>query len=75
MGSGGLQCERHSIFDGGNEGDFEPIFGSETKFWIEPAVSLAYNKGLTKRQLNALTKLVEDRRDEIRQAWQEHFGS
>ena len=46
----------------------------EAKFWIDPAAELAHNKGLNKRQLAELSKLVQERRNEIHQAWQDHFG-
>ena len=45
----------------------------EAKFWIEPTVALAAYTGLSKKQLGRLQKIVEDRRDEIRKAWKEHF--
>jgi hypothetical protein len=45
----------------------------EAKFWIAP-VSLAYNKGLTQKQVNELRKLIEERRHEIHQAWHDHFS-
>jgi len=47
----------------------------EAKFWITPSVALEYNKGLSKKQLNDLKKLVEEHLNEIHEAWQEHFGS
>ena len=46
----------------------------EAKFWITPAVELAYNQGLTKKQVNGLSKIVEAHHDEIQSAWEEHFG-
>lgn len=45
----------------------------EAKFWIEPTVSLADYIGLSKRQLMRLQKIVEERQNEIRSAWQSHF--
>lgn len=47
----------------------------EAKFWLEPRVELAQNVGMNARQLMAAQALVEDRIDEIRRRWQEHFGS
>ncbi len=46
----------------------------EAKFWITPAVALAYNKSLSKKQLHELADLIEEHRREIQQAWEEHFG-
>jgi hypothetical protein len=47
----------------------------EAKFWLEPAVVLAQNFGLSARQTGTAKKLVEEHYDEIRNAWQAHFGS
>ena len=47
----------------------------EAKFWVEPEVSLAENHGLKRAQLTEVEKVVEDRVDEITQAWREHFRS
>lgn len=45
----------------------------EAKFWIEPTIALADYVGLNKRQLMRLQKIVEERQNEIRSAWQEYF--
>jgi hypothetical protein len=45
----------------------------EAKFWLEPAIALAQNQGLTQQQLRAVQELVEGHFDEIRSAWHEHF--
>lgn len=49
--------------------------GGEAKFWIEPAIEMASNHGLNRRQLNAVERLVETNEERIRRAWREHFGS
>jgi len=46
----------------------------EAKFWVEPEVSLARNYGLKGPQLREVKSVVEARRDEIVEAWREHFG-
>jgi hypothetical protein len=46
----------------------------EAKFWIEPKVELALSHGLNDRQLRRVQQIVEERRDEIRSAWNKHFG-
>jgi len=46
----------------------------EAKFWIEPRIEVAQNVGLKERQLRAAQALVEGHVDEIRRAWQQHFG-
>ena len=45
----------------------------EAKFWIEPTVALALNKGLSATEVNELKKIVEERQHEIRDHWQRHF--
>ncbi len=49
--------------------------GGEAKFWIEPAIELARNEGLTARQLTKVKRLVETNEEKIRLAWREHFES
>jgi hypothetical protein len=46
----------------------------EAKFWLEPAVALAQNYGLSDRQLRDAQALVEARIDECRNSWKAHFG-
>jgi hypothetical protein len=46
----------------------------EAKFWIEPEIALAENHGIPSRQLGALQKIVEAHEQDIRIAWQIHFG-
>ena len=45
----------------------------EAKFWLEPMIALAVNKGLGAAELNELKHIVEERQDEIRDHWQRHF--
>ncbi len=45
----------------------------EAKFWLEPAIGLAENHGLTRRQVTKALRLVEEHEDEIRRAWHAHF--
>lgn len=47
----------------------------EAKFWLEPTIALADFCQLNKRVLNELQKVVEERTDEIKQAWKKHFRS
>ncbi|MGH8056108.1 MAG: DUF4160 domain-containing protein [Candidatus Entotheonellia bacterium] len=47
----------------------------EAKFWLEPTIDLAQNYGLSDRQLNTALRLIREHEDEIRAAWQRHFGS
>ena len=46
----------------------------EAKFWIEPQIELAMNKGLNDKETRKIGKIVEERVDEIRDSWNRHFG-
>ncbi len=46
----------------------------EAKFWIEPSVELAVNKGLKDKEIGEIRKMVDERIDEIRDSWNRHFG-
>jgi Domain of unknown function (DUF4160) len=46
----------------------------EAKFWLEPEIALAQNTGLSARELRAVQRLIEERADELRIAWDRHFG-
>lgn len=45
------------------------------KFWIFPDVRAAESFGFSSKELNSLAKIIETRRDEIEEAWNEHFGA
>jgi hypothetical protein len=45
------------------------------KIWIEPEIEIATVYGLNRSQISAALKLVQEHEDEIRRAWEEHFGS
>ena len=47
----------------------------QAKFWLEPAIELAINEGLPSQEVTTIGKIVEERADEIRDAWRKHFGS
>ncbi len=64
-----------------NEGDpLEPVHihvskdNSDAKFWLQPEVGVAYNKGFNARTLVRLSKVVEERREEIEKAWNDYFA-
>jgi hypothetical protein len=46
----------------------------EAKVWVEPGIELARNHGLPDKTLSAAMDLIKEREDEIRRAWDEHFG-
>ena len=46
----------------------------EAKFWLEPEIDLADNHGLRSGELRTVQKLISEHEDEIRDAWNRHFG-
>ena len=46
----------------------------EAKFWLEPEIELAQSWGLNARRTKAALALVRRHQQEIRDAWQAHFG-
>ena len=46
----------------------------EAKFWIEPEIELAHNYGLSARGVATALRLIREHEDEIRAAWEAHFG-
>jgi hypothetical protein len=64
-----------------NEGEpLEPIHvhvtkdDADAKFWLQPEVEVAYNKGFNARTLARLSRVVEERREEIESARHDHFA-
>jgi len=47
----------------------------EAKFWLEPKIEMAVSLGFGTTELNELQPIVEERQNEIRNAWQRHFQS
>ncbi|MBK9130271.1 MAG: DUF4160 domain-containing protein [Gammaproteobacteria bacterium] len=47
----------------------------EAKFWLEPAVELVKNFGLSRVQLWEIEQIIGAHRDEFRSAWKAYFGS
>jgi hypothetical protein len=45
----------------------------EAKFWLRPAVRVAYNDGYDARTLRELQNLIEANSNRIERAWDEHF--
>lgn len=46
----------------------------EAKFWLEPIIELALNKGLNSKQVGEALLMVQQHREEILNAWKQHFG-
>lgn len=47
----------------------------EAKFWLTPTVTLSTYTGLSQRQLREAQTVVEAHFEEIKNAWNHHFGS
>jgi hypothetical protein len=45
----------------------------EAKFWLEPVVELAVNYGLSDKDVREAHEIIVERRQEILDAWNEHF--
>ncbi len=64
-----------------NEGEpLEPVHihvvkgEADAKLWLFPEVEVAYNHGFSARVLRQLRDVVEERREEIEEAWNDHFS-
>ena len=47
----------------------------EAKFWLEPKIELAINKGIRAKDLTIIEAKIREKEHEIRQAWKAHFES
>lgn len=45
----------------------------EAKFWLDPVLELARAHGVSQKQLREMKTLIEEHRDDITDAWHEHF--
>jgi hypothetical protein len=64
-----------------NEGDpREPAHihisraGAKAKFWLSPAVELAYNRNFDARTIKRLQEVVEQHRAQLEEAWNDFFA-
>lgn len=48
--------------------------GDNAKFWLYPEVCMAYNFGFDARTLAELERIVTDHRQQIEDAWNDHFS-
>ena len=46
----------------------------EAKFWLDPEIELAKNYHLGTSELRRIQELIVEHEDEIRNAWDRHFG-
>jgi Domain of unknown function (DUF4160) len=49
--------------------------GKGAKVWLEPEGSLAESYGFNSVELARIMRVVSERRDLIKRAWDEHFGN
>jgi hypothetical protein len=47
----------------------------EAKFWLEPRIELATSYRLANADLTTIEAIIGERREEISDAWNKHFGS
>jgi len=47
----------------------------EAKFWLDPGIELAKNYRLSDRDLRRIRDIIAEHEQEIRDAWDLHFGS
>jgi hypothetical protein len=74
-----LRVGRFRFFFFSNEGTEPPHIhvkasGDEAKFWLNP-VALVANYGFNGRELTQVQRLIEEHRQELLEAWNEHLGS
>lgn len=51
-----------------------PHASGEAKFWLDADLSVAVNHGLTPQRLKTAQRIAREHQDEIRKAWDAHFG-
>ncbi|MHC4930601.1 MAG: DUF4160 domain-containing protein [Planctomycetota bacterium] len=47
----------------------------EAKFWLDPEIELAKSYRLSDRDVRRIRDIIVEREQEIRHAWNRHFGS
>lgn len=47
----------------------------EAKFWLSPQIELAETHGLAEREIAKLVIIIRNHEQQIRAAWNSHFGS
>ena len=47
----------------------------EAKYWLDPVVESAMSKGISARESRAIQRIIERRKQEIVNAWNQHFES
>jgi len=44
------------------------------KYWLDPRVEFASNRGFASHELTQIRRIVEANRERLLEAWHEHFG-
>ena len=75
-----LRIGPHRYFFYSNENDEPPHIHvsrdrSTAKFWLDPTVILAGNTGFRASEINRIHAVVVDHREQLLEAWHEHFGN
>ncbi len=72
----------YKFFFFSNEGNpREPVHvhirkdGKLAKFWLLPCAQVAESFGFSARELNQIAKIIDNRKREIEEAWNDHFKS
>lgn len=73
-----LRVGRYRFFFFSNEGEEPPhvhvkAAEDEAKFWLNP-VQLVVNYGFNASELNEIERLIVVYRDQLQEAWNEHFA-
>jgi hypothetical protein len=46
----------------------------EAKYWLEPEIELAKNHQLSRKELREIEEIIEAHLNELKAAWNAHFG-
>lgn len=73
-----LRAGRYRFFFFSNEGQEPPHIhvkagDDEAKYWLAP-IAMAANYGFNASELNEVQQLVEEHRELLLEAWNEHLG-
>ena len=74
-----LRVGRFRFFFFSNEAQEPPHIhvksgGDEAKFWLDP-IQLEANYGFNGRDLNQIQRVIEQHREDLLEAWNEHFNA
>lgn len=73
-----LRIKGYEFFFYSNEGR-EPIHvhvekaEGQGKIWLEPEIEIAYMYGFTSRQKREINQIIEQKIEQLKQAWNEYF--